>query len=184
MPLVNKAKEKMLVRLAKAGNDWAFNSLVKAFEKDVFRFAYSFLGNVADSQDIVQEVFLKVHFALQNYTDTGAKFTTWLFAITRNQCLNHLKRNRIDNVELSESLAKASFEDEVVLKNDLYLALSSLPIEMKEAFVLVALQGFSYEEAGKILEISPGTVKSRVHNARMRLIEKMGLSVNKEMSIR
>ena len=57
MPLIDSAKTNFIIRLAKQGNEWAFGSLVKRFENDVFRFAYSFLGNAEDSQDVSQEVF-------------------------------------------------------------------------------------------------------------------------------
>ncbi len=57
MPLIDSAKTNFIIRLAKQGNEWAFGSLVKRFENDVFRFAYSVLGNAEDSQDVSQEVF-------------------------------------------------------------------------------------------------------------------------------
>lgn len=161
-----------LVAAAAAGDQAAYASLVKAHVDTVYAQALRFFGNAHTAEDATQEVFLKVYRSLGSF-DGRARFSTWLYRVTRNVCLDMVRAGKrtplpVDPVTL-EPLSQADFADDVVFSEALETALRALPPEEREALNAVTLFGLSYAEAGQALGVPDGTVKSRVFRARRAL---------------
>lgn len=166
------------LRAAKDGDLQAFEDLVRTHTGLVYAHALRFFGDPATAEDVAQEVWIKVYRSLATF-DERARFTTWLFRVTRNACLDAVRAGKhrpvpveaVDNVALPGDLA-----DEVALTASVEAAMTGLQPEDREAFSAVALFGLSYAEAASQLGVPAGTVKSRVFRARRSLAHSLGLS--------
>ena len=167
-----------LVTKAAAGDISAFEKLVRAHSNAVYAHAYRFFGDAHAAEDAAQEVWVKVYRSLEGFGSRAA-FTTWLFRVTRNVCLDMLRSGRraatpIDPVEL-HGIANDDPAAEASGAVDLETAMRALSPEDREAFNAVALFGLPYAEAGSVLGVPAGTVKSRVFRARRALTTLLNL---------
>ena len=164
--------DRELVRRVLAGQTDDFRVLVDRHQQSIFRFALGLLGNREGAQDVAQETFLAAFVNLSAYDSSRAAFSTWLFTIARNRCLNLLKQRRpIDHNE-PDSIGDAPSADPIVsqeLSQQLDRALAALPMEQRSAFVLAEIEELPYDEIARIERTSVGTVKSRIHRAKQRL---------------
>ena len=168
-----------LIERLRAGDPRAFEELVRAYQHRVFGVAVRMLGNAAEAEDIAQEVFLRVHRSVREFRG-DAKLSTWLYAITSRLCLNRLaSAERRHSRAGSEALAEVpdgdsggGLEREEV-ETALRQAIAALPEERRIVVVLRDLEGLSYEEIARALDLEPGTVRSRLHRARMDLKAKL-----------
>lgn len=164
------------------------------FEKEFFphmqalkTFAYHLTYNDAEADDLVQETYLKAYKFIQNY-DQGTNAKAWLFKILKNAYINEYRKKtkRPTNVELQDvgvyrdgeeqSNAYTDLRDDIFeqsLGDEVTTALTLLPEEFKTVILLCDIEGFSYEEMAKILELPIGTVRSRLFRARNMLKEKL-----------
>jgi RNA polymerase sigma-70 factor (ECF subfamily) len=156
-----------------AGETSEYRHLVERHQRSVFRFAWNLIGDAHEAEDITQEVFVAAFRNLESYDGTRAALHTWLLTITRNRCINHLKRRRpavadaaICNKIESNSSCDSEREE---FWHALSAALAALPPEQKTAFVLAEIEELSYAEIATIEQTTCGTVKSRVHRAKQRL---------------
>ena len=178
-------KEKDLIRKAKQGDMHAFEELILKHEKIVYNLALRMMNHSEDAKDISQEVFLKAYRSLSIFDERSA-FSTWIYRITHNTCIDEMrKRKGKQNYSLEEELEneegsmqrqiadEGDTPEESLLreeqKSEILQALDSLSEEHKAAIVLRDVKGFSYEEIAEILEVSLGTVKSRISRARNQL---------------
>ena len=160
-----------LIRRATAGDKDAFAELVRAHQQHVWRFLRRLLGDDALAEDVTQETFVRVYTRLSTFT-FEAKFSTWVFQIARNAGIDELRR-RQRQARLRDTLAR---RDLTVIPSpevgvELQMLLDKLPDDLRAALLLVEIFGLRYREAGEVLGIPTGTVKSRVHNARVKLHE-------------
>ena len=171
---------RLLARL-KAGEVPAFEELVRAYQHRVFGVALRMLGNAAEAEEVAQEVFLRVHRAIAGFRG-DAKLSTWLYRITSRLCLNRLasgerrmaRRGEETLTRLANGHADAATRlEQGELEAALHRAVAELPDERRIVVVLRDLEGLSYEEIALTLEIEPGTVRSRLHRARMDLKDKL-----------
>jgi len=167
-----------LIEAAKGGDLAAFESLVRAHADAIYAHAYRFFGDARAAEDATQEVWVNVFRSLPTF-ESRSSFSTWLFRVTRNVCLDMLRSGRraappIDPVEL-QGLAPNDTSGEAVSHVDLETALRALSPEDREAFNAVALFGLPYAEAGSVLGVPAGTVKSRVFRARRALVALLAL---------
>ena len=181
-------EEKILsiIREVQSGDVNAFEAIVREYEKSVYNIALRMCGDREDALDISQESFLKAYHALANFRGES-KFSVWLYRIVSNTCLDFLReRKRRAEVSLSveddegES-AEREIADETLSPERLYerkltreavqRALLSLPEDQRKILLLREIQGFSYEEIGRVLSLESGTVKSRIFRARRKLCE-------------
>lgn len=171
------------VFLAQDGDDSAFARFVATTEVDVRRFCSWFTRPGHDIDDLVQETFLRAFRGLHSFSGRSSA-TAWLLTIARRVCLDLAERRRRDEsimTELSTPLAGVSrFGSDVDLGTDIVgaLLLEELPEQFREAFVLVRILGFSYDEVAEISGCPRGTVQSRVARARVMLASAMKSSSN------
>jgi len=151
------------------------------YQHRVFGVAARMLGSAAEAEEIAQEVFLRVHRSIVEFRGE-AKLSTWLYAITSRLCLNRLasgarRRERIDEdalrvVPSGEVDAAAALERREV-EAALRQAITELPEERRIVVVLRDVEGLSYEEIAAALDLELGTVRSRLHRARIDLKSKL-----------
>lgn len=167
-----------LVTAAQAGDTGAFETLVREYTPAVYGHALRFFGDTGAAEDVAQEVFVKVYRSLGAF-DGRSTFSTWLFRVTRNTCLDMFRAGRkqaapVDPLDLPDP-GSGDFAGSVAMTTDLERALETVPPEERDAFNAVALFGLTYAQAADVLGAPVGTVKSRVFRARKALIVLLGL---------
>lgn len=172
------ADDAKLVAAAHDGDLEAFEALVRRHTRTVFAHALRFFGDPTAADDVVQEVFIKVYRSLDTF-DERSRFSTWLFRVTRNACLDMVRAGKrrpepIDPLEVSASVP-GDLGDQVALAASVESAMRALPPEDRDALSAVALFGLTYAEAGQALGVPAGTVKSRVFRARRSLATTLDL---------
>ena len=171
-PQLVEIEDRELVSRVLAGRTDDFRELVERHQVSVFRFASALLGNPDEAEDATQEAFLAAFVNLSGYDSSRAAFSTWLFAIARNRCVNLLKRIRPVALNEPDSVIDVTSADPIVsreLSQQLDRALAALPVEQRSAFVLAEIGQLPYAEIARIERASLGTVKSRIHRAKQRL---------------
>lgn len=153
-----------LLRLAKAGDLGAFETLVRAYQGDVWRFACSLARDPHLADDITQEAFLRAFRFLGSFRG-DSKFSSWLFAITRNCTMDATRKAARPPPDTP--MAPAPDHQSRV---EIDLAIESLVPKLREPFLLVEVFGLPYADAAVVLSTKVGTVKSRVHRARAELM--------------
>lgn len=158
-----------------AGEAEAFRMILERYRKPVLSFIYNMLGTRENVEDVGQEVFLKAYHGLAGFDPSrGAAFSTWLFAIARNACVDFRRKSgrheALDAGALREALADAADAGPgMETKARLDQALASLPEDQRLAVEWVFIRGMSYEEAARLEEVSVGTLSSRLARAKGRL---------------
>ena len=167
-----RERELNVTRAVAAGDPDAFEALVRAHTDTVYGHCLRFFGERTAAQDATQEVFLKVLRQADSY-DGRAAFSTWLFRLTRNTCLDMARAaGRRPGVASDLEGAPDAGVDPISVRDDADLlrrAIATLPPADRDAIAAVGLYEMTYAEAGKVLGVAPGTVKSRVFRARRAL---------------
>ncbi len=157
------------------GDTEAFRLLVERYQGPLVRMVRNLTGSESGCEDLAQEVFLAAYTHLTSYDPSRSLFSTWLFTIARNKCVNAVKKKR--PVTLGQLPERAGGAGPIVdatrreLLAQLDTALAALPAEQRTAFVLVTFEGLSYEEVAQIEKTRIGTVKSRINRAKAKLAE-------------
>lgn len=172
-----------LMLRTKAGDDSAFSELMNRHYKGVLNYIYRFTNLRENSEDLTQEVFLRVYRSASKYRPE-AKFTTWLYKIATNVSLTHVKKKNpaVSLDEMNENTgeyedSEVEISDDIIyrkeMKNMIIKAMETLPEREKVAIMLCKYEGLSYEETADVLECSVGAVKAYVHRGRMKLVKKL-----------
>jgi RNA polymerase sigma-70 factor (ECF subfamily) len=164
--------DRQLVRLVLAGRTDDFRALVDRHQQSIFRFAAKILGNWEAAEDVTQDVFLAAFANLSGYDSSRAAFSTWLFTMARNRCLNLLQQRRPVPLNERDPIGAVTSTDPIIsqeLSQHLDRALAALPVEQRTAFILAEIEELPYAEIARIEQTSLGTVKSRIHRAKQRL---------------
>ena len=175
-----------LIERFQNGDLYAYDEIVRRYKDQLLNFAYRFLGEMEDSEDIVQETFLRV-FRKKDAYKSIAKFSTWIYTITGNLAKTELrrrKRRRLFSIsslgfedkdyEIPDSKRTPDEQVDTAVKDEMVQkAINSLSNKFKEVIILRDIQELSYEEISKIAKIPLGTVKSRVNRGRLKLQEKL-----------
>jgi RNA polymerase sigma-70 factor, ECF subfamily len=165
----------------RAGDRRAFEELVRLQPHRVYGLALRMLGNAAEAQDVAQEAFLRAHRGLAEFRG-DARLSTWLYAIVSRLCLNRLAGSerrlaRHGEETLARLIDARPGPDQAVergeLEEALHRAIAELPDERRIVVVLRDVEGLAYEEIAQVLELPVGTVRSRLHRARLDLKEKL-----------
>lgn len=179
---VSELEDRELIRRCLEGGalrERAWEEVVRRFRRRVFGIAYKFTGRYEESQDLTQEIFLRVFKSLDKF-DENADFGTWLYSVSRNHCIDHYRSGRRERELLVqhelqlEDFASGRFDPhravEVQDKRKLLLrALSGLPDKLRQAVVLRDIKGLTYQEIVDELKLPEGTVKSRINRGRLEL---------------
>ena len=176
--------ERSLIERASGGDPEAFNRLMERHERRMYAVALRMCANREDAQDCLQEAMLRVYRSIGGFKGE-ASFSTWVYRITMNTCLDELRRRKnkqsssLDDL-LDEGWAPAddrSSPEKHAVRAETARALrqtiQELPEDMRAAVVLRDIQGYTYEEIAGILETNVGTIKSRISRGREKLREKM-----------
>ena len=182
------SSEELMARIAEGDED-AFEVLVDRHQTSILNLIYCFIGDRTQAKDLAQEVFLRVWQAAKTYKPE-AKFTTWLYRITANLCLNELKSSRRRKLfqflqfgEDQENTIEEVLVDASPSPEDLLLsreqsrrisdALQSLPANQRMALVLKRYDDLSYQEIAKVIGCSVSAVESLLVRAKRSLQEKL-----------
>lgn len=159
------------------GDDAAFDRLFERWASPLLRYLERMLRDRSSAEELVQEVFLRVHHARDRYRPE-ARFSTWLYRIATNLALNELRRPRrrdphasVDDEDAGISLvAPSSPVDDIVharrVSEEVEAALAELPDKQRMALWLAAVEGHSYAEIAQALDVTEKAVKALVHRAR------------------
>ncbi|MEO0107516.1 MAG: RNA polymerase sigma factor [candidate division WOR-3 bacterium] len=158
-----------LVQLVRAGQIEPYDELVRRHEVKIHDLCYKMLKNYEDAKDMAQETFIKAYRNLNSF-DGRSKFTTWLFRIAVNNCINFLKKQKPQD-EIKEEILEVPRNDPVEryrnkrLRELILNAVSKLPDVQKSVFTLRALEDLPYQEISTILKKPVNTVKVNYHLA-------------------
>ena len=172
-----------------AGDRRSFDVLVDRYQRRLLNFVYRTIGDRERAEDLVQEVFIRVHRHLHRF-DQSKKFSTWIYTIASNLAKNELRNRSRNPLVLFQTISKRDgeadqrplqFEDLRSRPDDLFHkrhlrelvegAVAELPEHHRIVFVLRELEGKTYEEIAEITDCNLGTVKSRLNRARNRFAQ-------------
>ncbi len=173
------AEDRLLIQRFLQGEDKAFELLVEKYYRRIDRLAQQVVGNPMTAEDIAQEVFLRAYRALPRFRGESSLYS-WLYRITINLSLNHLRRQTALPLPEEEARGAAPSphdpgalleerERELLVRR----AIASLPPHYRIAVILRDLEGLSYQEIADLLGIPIGTVKSRLNFGKRLLKEKL-----------
>jgi RNA polymerase sigma-70 factor, ECF subfamily len=172
-----RSAELELVDRCRRGELGAFEELYRAHSGRLYSLAVRMLGNPADAEDQLQEIFLSAHRKLDSFRGEAA-LGTWLYRLGMNQLLDYVRSRAARSGQLTDGLDDASvlpdiaghrLADRTIERIDLERALAELPDGCRAAFVLHDVEGLEHREVSEVLGIAEGTSKSQVHKARLRL---------------
>jgi RNA polymerase sigma-70 factor (ECF subfamily) len=199
-----RERDKILVRDVQAGDQVAFRALFDRYHRRAFAVAFGVVKNKQDALDVVQDAFIKVHKHIGNFQGTSS-FYTWLYRIVMNLSIDHVRRTkkgrdvdyddriRRDTEELAGdgSLSPTllgSNPRKTVLRKELaeaiQKALDELPAYHRAVIMLREVEGLSYEEMARVLEVPKGTIMSRLFHARRKMQESLEGYIQGELEIR
>jgi RNA polymerase sigma-70 factor (ECF subfamily) len=178
-----------LVKRLQAGDQTAFRGLFDRYNRRVFAVAFGVVKNQQDALDIVQEAFIKVHKHIRSFQGSSS-FYTWLYRIVMNLAIDQVRRKR-NVIELDETIKKSDAAGDgsllPTLANDnpgrlmarreltsqIEAALLELPEYHRAVILLREIEGLSYEEMAKVLDVPKGTIMSRLFHARRKMQESL-----------
>ena len=175
-----------LIERFQNGDLYAFDLIVKRYKNQLLNFIYRFLGNTEESEDLVQETFLRVYRNRTAYKKV-AKFSTWIYTIAGNLAKTELrkrKRRRFFSIselgynekdyDISDDAYNPERDVDSRMKEEIiHQQIMALSPKFRQVILLRDVQQLSYEEISKIVNIPLGTVKSRVNRGRLKLQEKL-----------
>lgn len=182
-------EERRLIEQSRQGDQGAFDTLVRRYEKQLYNTAYRLTGSYDDASDLAQEAFLRAWNNLRSFRG-DASFSTWLYRIVTNVFLDERKRRRArpqrsleEALGSDENTVTRQFEDTGPSPQDrveegerwqiLQRAIADLPAPQRVMVVLYHTENRSYEEIAQIMGLPMGTVKSRLNRARLALKNKL-----------
>ncbi len=175
-------EDALLIKRAQKSDAAALEALLMLYEKRIYNIAYRYMGNEADAYDMAQESLIKMYRNIKSFKGQSA-FSSWVYRLTVNTCLDGLRRRRKAPVSLDFALESGiNFEagDEAAPEacvlsiesaEDIQHAIDTLADDHKQVIILRDINGLTYEEIAFSLGISIGTVKSRINRGRQRLKE-------------
>ena len=171
-----------LIERCLAGDDNAWAALLQGHLRKIYNLCYRFTGRPSESEDLTQEVFVKVFQTLKSFDSAQGSFPTWLNRVARNHLVDHYRRTKRDRMTSSIEDDEGGVElrshttDGPVAhvearerKELLQAGLQKLSPDLREAVVLRDLQDLDYSDIGQVLGVPVGTVKSRINRGRLEL---------------
>ncbi len=182
--------DKELIKAIRKNDQLAFKQLVESNQQLVVNTCNGFLHNIADAEDIAQDVFVEVFLSVNKFRE-DAKLSTWLYRIAVNKSLNHIRNNKkhkilqsIDNFIASDKNLKREFADnntsqpEKIIEEKerskiLQYSINSLSKNQKIAFTLNKYDDLSYKQIADVMDLSVSSVESLLHRAKKNLQKKL-----------
>jgi RNA polymerase sigma-70 factor (ECF subfamily) len=176
-----------LVKRCLAGEDSAWEELLRTHNRRVYNLCYRFTSRTGEAEDLTQEIFIKVFQSLQSYDAAQGSFITWLSRVARNHLVDHYRRTHQERLTSSIEDEPIGLEDKPSPEEHpleehplarvesrerremLQAALERLSPDMREAVILRDFQDLDYDEIAQVLGVPPGTVKSRINRGRLEL---------------
>lgn len=181
--------ETNLIKLSRSGDRNAFAELVSLYQEKIQRLAYRMLNNKVDTEDIVQETFIRVYLNLNRF-DESQNFSTWIYRIGKNLCIDLLRKKKsvysldaeFSNDEDANYYARLHSREstpehsviEKETKTYILKVIDKLSEKYRSVIILYYLQGLSLLEISEKLNLPVTTVKSRLNRGREQLRKKMG----------
>lgn len=188
VPMPEGYEEKLIERL-KRRDEAAFNELVRLYQGKIYRLVLRMIGDPGEAEDLAQEVFVTVFKSIDGFRG-DSKLSTWLYRVASNHCKNRIKylnrrargqKKELDEVADRDALESATMntsaqihrpddmatarQTEVIIKQ----AIAELPDDQRELVVLRDIENMTYDEIQDVTGLPEGTVKSRLHRARLAL---------------
>ncbi len=180
--------DKTLAAQAAAGRQRAFRELLRRYERPVFSLVYRMVRDRSLAEDLSQEAFVRAFKAIGKY-NANYKFSSWMFKIANNVAIDHLRKRRLDTISLdgsphalteeaqartrpvlvSEDERPDAYVENRELGNQIERAIGRLRPEYRTVTLLRHVEGHSYKEIARIMDLPLGTVKTYIHRARLEL---------------
>src|SRR3989339_1090511 len=181
--------DKEIVEQYLKGDVYAFELLIKKYEKGIYRYCYRFTGNSADAEDMAQQTFIKVFENIEK-VDLERSLKPWIYTVATNLCRTlYRKKKEVNFSELegdeseNEGSSENYFEDESVdipgkvteneIKGRVQQALKKIPKKYATVLTLYYIEEFSYEEMAKMLEIPLNTVRTHLKRGKEKMSEEL-----------
>lgn len=171
-----------LVERCLSGEDAAWEDLVKIHTRRVYALCYRFTGRDSESQDLTQEIFLRIFRTLKSFRAGEGSFQVWLSRVARNLLIDHYRKTKLERASDSLEDQMPMLEDRTAMSGRtdgmlagreaselLQAALQKLSPELRETVILRDLQEMEYREIAQVLKVPEGTVKSRLNRGRAEL---------------
>ena len=172
-----------LVKRCLAGDYVAWETIVGRYHQRLYNLAYRFTGRSEESEDLAQEIFLKVFRSLNTYKPESSPLITWMVRVGRNHLIDQYRKFKTERTltePLEPDYEKAAENppryaspmeslEERELSERIHRTLLRIPEDLREAVILRDLEEFTYEEIADILKVPLGTVKSRINRGRVEL---------------
>lgn len=165
---------------ASGDSEAAFNAIVQSYGERIYWHVRRFTCSHEDSDDLLQEIFIKVWKALPDFRSESSLYT-WIYRIATNETLNFLRKKRLRallSAESLETLLDRQADEDVhfngdALQREVQKAINSLPDKQKQVFVLRYFEEMTYEEISEITRISVGSLKASYHHASKKVRERL-----------
>jgi len=177
-----QAQEQLWAQAAQQGDQAAFMNIVDAYQRPIYNLCYRMLGDSTEAEDAAQETFLRAYTKLDSY-QPGRKFSSWLFAIASNYCIDRLRRRRHQTVSWDELPpwrvipATETEPEDAALAHEaqdiLHDLLDGLAPDYRAALVLRYWHELSYDEIAEALDTTVSAIKSRLFRAKQMLGQQM-----------
>lgn len=170
-----------LIALTAKGDEKAFEQLIKKYQQAVFSTVYRYTGYYDCVEDLAQEIFVKIWRNAAKFKGKS-KFSTWLYRIVVNHCLNYNSKHKVTSISLDELAKQGRTPDSLIVQSDwgkkqqieqVQKAISELPERQRIALVLAHYEHKSHEEIAQIMQISLSSVHSLIFRARCTLKKKL-----------
>ncbi len=179
----------ILLRRTAQGDEAAFEELIKRYQRQVFSTVYRYTGSPEDVEELAQEIFLKVWHNAAKFKERSS-FSTWLYRITVNHCLNYKakKIHRIQHVSIEEIAVSGNVPEGLKTNPShdqnrrlaiIQQAIKELPKRQRAAFILAQYEDKSHQEIAEIMDISVSSVHSLIFRARIELQQKLSRLLKK-----
>lgn len=171
-----------LVQRCLAGENSAWEDLLKLHTRKIFNLCYRFTGRPSEAEDLTQEIFIKIFQTLRSYDAAQGTFATWLSRVARNHLVDHYRRTKKERLTSSLDEEEGVIEQIASLtagpgaqvesrerKELLQMGLDKLSPDLREAVILRDINDLDYDEIARVLGVPQGTVKSRINRGRLEL---------------
>ncbi len=188
---IKEESDEVLMLSFKSGNEEAFEEIVRRYKNKLFNYIYKYINDLERSEEITQEVFIRVYRSRERYK-IKAKFSTYIYRIALNLAYNEVRNRNRRKTDLQNEFDDKTFEyrgsSEEITPEKLYekkevasiinKEINDLSDKYKDVILLCDIEGLSYKEVAHILNISIGTVQSRLSRGRVRLKQRLEKVLN------